>query len=125
VITMQGAFDAHFCPCDPCAADVPRFASLAQLTRLTHLDLGDAGGVAALALQLPNLQSMALRLPDPKYSASAALPSTLPPPTLTWCFQKQATACACRMSLCWHGDVSWGCDVCLKPLEVVTRCQKA
>ena len=35
---------------------------LASLSRLTHLDLGCADGVAALAACLPNLQSLALHL---------------------------------------------------------------
>ena len=36
----------------------------ARLSRLTHLDLGWAERVAALAPLLPNLESLALRLKD-------------------------------------------------------------
>jgi hypothetical protein len=50
------------------AADVPHFISLSHLT---HLDLGIAEGVAALAPQLPNLQSLALYLPLLESSARA------------------------------------------------------
>ena len=60
--------------CQPCmsligAADVQRFSTL---MRLTHLDLGCGEGVAALAGQLPCLQSLALHLPHPPATVSAA-----------------------------------------------------
>lgn len=38
-------------------------AHLTSLSRLTHLDLGPALGVVALAQQLSNLQSLALHMP--------------------------------------------------------------
>ena len=58
------------------AADV---AHLANLSRLTHLDLGCARGVVALAPRLPNLQSLALYVPRSDYLVSAALSSCRSP----------------------------------------------
>jgi hypothetical protein len=49
------------------AADVQHFSTLSQLT---HLDLGCAEGVAALAGQLLRLQSLALRYPHPPATVS-------------------------------------------------------
>lgn len=58
----------HPCTYLPGAADVQQFSTL---SRLTHLDLGCAGGVAALAGQLPRLQSLALCYPHPPATVSA------------------------------------------------------
>jgi hypothetical protein len=55
-------------PACPDAADVQ---GLTSLTQLTHLDLGWARGVVALAPRLPALQSLALRLQYPDYSVRA------------------------------------------------------
>lgn len=53
----------------PGAAGVQRLASL---SRLTHLDLGRAEGIAALAPRLPNLRSLSLRLDILSASAAAS-----------------------------------------------------
>lgn len=55
------------------AADVQQFSTLSRLTRL---DLGCAEGVAALAAQLPCLQSLALCLLHPPAKVSALLQGT-------------------------------------------------
>jgi hypothetical protein len=77
-------------PKSSAAADVMHLTSL---TRLTHLDLGFAQGVVALAQQLSNLQSLALHMP---YSH-----------TLVSAVQRQYSqtnthhACAWCLLLCW------------------------
>ena len=53
----------------PDAADVMQFACL---SRLTHLDLGWARGVAAVAPLLPDLQSLSMRLKEHRPSVSAS-----------------------------------------------------
>ena len=53
----------HLPMCNALAfSDNADMKQLASLSRLTHLDLGSTDGVAALAPQLPSLQSLALHL---------------------------------------------------------------
>jgi hypothetical protein len=54
-------------------------AQFAGLSQLTHLDLGVAAGVAALAPQLPNLQSLAPATPN-SLGKCCVLPSSMLPP---------------------------------------------
>ena len=81
-------------------SDTADVAHLAILSRLTHLDLGYAGGLVALAPRLPNLQSLALYVPKIRSLVSAPLPSAaeaLRPPHYL------PGACCCLASMRLHG----------------------
>ena len=87
----------------PDAADVTHFTSLSGLT---HLDLGYARGVVALAPRLPNLQSLALYIPESDSRVSAALPSAAE------ALGRRCHvlgACYCLASMCWHGLMAFRC----------------
>jgi hypothetical protein len=89
-------------------ADAADVAHLASLSRLTHLDLGYARGVVALAPRLPNLQSLALHVPRSDFLVSATLLSCRSPVVN---IAKSPRACYCLAIMYLHGSLKLRCTL--------------